>query len=179
MMRMRWIVMVAAAGSLAGCGGKEVVGEWTTDPVFTVEAVELTQATDAGVAGDVRVVVDNPNTVALPLTEATYELRLNGATYRGRTSPNATAPAQRQITLRLPAAVRGEPGDRYQVSGTIHYKPPGQLREAVTDMGWPLPSASFKGQGQVTGQPRRLTLQTRVPTEPPADGPADQPADAE
>jgi hypothetical protein len=163
--------LVLAAAMLVGCGSEnKLAPSWVNDPQVSVDAVELTGRSDLGAAMQVVVTLTNPNEDALPLVGASYKVAINGAIYQTRTNPNAELPGSGQVTVRLPAAIRGMPEDGYTVNGTIRYKPPGQLREVMTDLGVPLPSVSFTGSGRLTGDPEHRDVPLRGdPIEPQPD----------
>ena len=163
-------------GLLGGCSTQsEFLPKWVVAPKLTVDGVERVAVSDAGASMSIVLTATNENEVALPLVHATYRLEVDGRVYSTDTIPNATAPAGRSVTFRLPASLAGAPGETYRVSGTIRYKPPGQLREAITDMGLPLPSATFNGAGDIVGSGTQVAIPVNPePTPEPTD---DQPAE--
>lgn len=157
------IALVLAA---AGCQRDATLIKWAEPPNVSVASVEVTAVSDEGASSEIELELQSGAEVALPLTFARYTLTMNGLTYQGGTEPNAVLPAGRSLTIRLPAAVDGDPGDRYSVRGTVEYEPPGQIRKVFTDIGIPLPSVGFSGEGELSGAPRRVQDEPAPPTDP-------------
>jgi len=166
---------VLLAGFLTGCGDKLIVAT----PVVTLDGVEIVDRTSEGARALIHLTVANDGDVPLPLTDAGYTLTLANATYSGGTNPNATLPAKGSQAITLPAAVTGSPaevpnGCSYTLSGSIHYEPPGQIRQVLTDMGVPLPSVSFNGNGNTTGSPtERAAIEDKPAPQTEAERSAD------
>jgi hypothetical protein len=110
---------------------------------------------------------------------AQYRVRLGEVEYKGDTHPNATIPAHGSQRLTLPFAVSGRPGDAYRVTGSITYRPPGEIRQLLTDIGIPLPWITINATGQVTGEPERREY-AAPPDQPEPDAePESGPSDAQ
>jgi len=165
---------VAAAG---GC--QTTTGSWTLglvqSPSAAVQSVELTEVSEAGAAAHVVVELTNPNDVPLPLPIANYRVRLGETDYKGDSHPNATIPANGSQRIALPFAVSGQPGGKYRVTGSITYRPPGEIRQLLTDIGIPLPWITLNASGDVTGDPERREY-AAPPAEPESEP---EPTDAE
>lgn len=180
--------VLALVAAMAGCQREATLIKWVESPEVGVATVEVVAVSDEGAASEIELAMQSNAEVALPLTMARYTLTMNGRQYRGATEPQAVLPAGRSLTIRLPAAVAGAPGDRYTVRGSIEYRPPGQLRKVFTDVGIPLPAVVFSGEGKLTGSPRRVEDAPAPPTqtgEKPGSeearelaGPEEPPADA-
>jgi len=150
---------------LVGCGSDNTIApNWVDAPKFTVDAVELEQVSDAGSALRVVLTVTNPNDDPVPLVDTTYTLTVDGTRYTTTTNPNAEAPALRSVTFALPAVIVGSATGSYAVEGSITYKPLGQLREVLTDIGIPLPTTRFSGAGDVTDKSTRVSVPGPGPT---------------
>ncbi len=158
--------LVLAIAALGGCDAQSWTFVLLQTPEAKVQAVELTEISDAGAAADVVIDLTNPNEdVALPLPMARYTVTLGSLTYSSDVHPNATLPAGGTQRITLPAAVAGNPGDTYKVTGTISYIPPGEIRRLLTDMGVPLPWTTFNATGQITGDPARRGYIAPTPDE--------------
>jgi hypothetical protein len=155
--------VIACAAVAGGCQRDTTLINWAEAPDVSVTGVELVSLSDEGASAAIELDLNSGAEVALPLTLARYTVELNGQQYRGDVEPNAVLPAGRSLTVRLPAAVSGAPGDRYSVRGRVEYEPPGQVRKVLTDLGVPLPSTGFSGEGELAGEPRRVE---DVPTRP-------------
>ncbi|MHB1157873.1 MAG: hypothetical protein ACYC26_13680 [Phycisphaerales bacterium] len=163
---------------LTGCGDKLLVAT----PTVTLDGVEIVDRTPEGARALIHLTLTNDGDVPLPLTDANYSLTLANATYSGGTNPNATLPAKGSQSITLPAAVAGSPADvpngcSYTLSGSLHYEPPGQIRQVLTDIGVPLPSVGFNGNGNTTGSPQVRPVLENKPA-PGSESPAPQ-AEAE
>ena len=123
-------------------------------PVTSILSVALSEQTDAGVRVEVVIELVNENDVPLPLITSNYRISVGSAgSFAFIDQTNCTVPAHGTQTLTLPAAfahgganLHGAP---YDVSGAISFKPPGEVREVMTESGIPLPRSSFAGKGKL------------------------------
>lgn len=169
-------LLALAAIPLAGCQRNTTLVKWANPPSVGVATVEVVAVSDEGASASIQLAVQSNSEVALPLTFARYTLEMGGRRYEGATEPNVVVPAGRALAFRLPAAVEGDPGDRFTVRGSLEYEPPGQIRKVFTDVGIPLPTVGFRGEGRLTGEPTRVAdVPTPAPTPDPTDG-DDRPA---
>lgn len=134
------------------------------EPRANVIEVSLVDQTAQGARVEVVIELLNPNAAPLPLLKADYSVRVAGVepfvssaqpnrTLPGRTAARGPDPAPtpgRQL-LRLAAAfaTQGQElrGASFQVSGTVTYEPPGEIRKMLTDSGVPLPAVPFTASG--------------------------------
>ena len=127
---------------------------WSVEqPRARVTEVALEDQSDHGARILVSVALSNPNDVALPLVNAGYTMRVNGAseaTYADL--PNRTLPALGQQIVTLPVGLSlgsgtSPRGASYLVHGSGTYEPPGEIRKLLTEARVPLPSTSFSASG--------------------------------
>lgn len=150
-----WVLLLAVVP--VGCGPIKAprLPERVIAPTTDVLRVDLTAASDAAASYDVLVTFVNPNLFELPMTHAAYVLTVNGHSYTADAVPNATIPAQGQVDVKLPAVIAAPGlaalGQPFEVKGTVTMQPPGQLRNLFYEMGIPMPTVDFAGQGTVTG----------------------------
>lgn len=146
------IAIVCLAAVLGGCSSN--LRQVTT----RVDSVRIDDQTDQGVRVLVTVVAENPNDTPLPIVKARYEVSLTGGAGGGGAFaftelPKATLPAHGTQMITLPAAFALNGGDAvgtsYEVAGQLTYEPPGEIRKLLTEYNVPLPTASFKDEGQL------------------------------
>ncbi len=122
-----------------------------SSPSAKVTDVVVEERTSQGTRLVVIVELTNPNATALPLPKADYEVSVDGAgSFSFQVIPDATLPGKGVQTIRFPAALAGGrslAGRSYNVSGSIFYEPPGEVRRLLTEYRVPLPSAGFSKSG--------------------------------
>ncbi len=142
------LAMVCLTAVLGGCSSK------LHQVTARVDSVRIDQQTDQGVRVLVTVVAENPNDTPLPVVRTRYSVSLaGGGEFAFTELPKATLPANGTQTITLPAAfaLNGADavGTSYKVVGQLTYEPPGEIRKLLTEYNVPLPSASFKDEGQL------------------------------
>lgn len=124
--------------------------EFTSSPAVNLTGVESATVGPDGLRLVLAVEVENPNNHDLPLTNASYTIQFADLTHAGQVSPNTTLPANRPMTIYLPAAFPGtyEPGSAFSgsVSGSLEYHPTGNFRLLLNELNIPLPTTSFRGE---------------------------------
>jgi len=171
---LRNILWLLIAVSLlpVGCGPLKPprLPEPITAPTTDVLRVDLVETSAAAGQYDILVTLINPNDFELPMPHASYQLTVAGHTYSGDAVPNATMPAQGQVNMKLPAVIHSgdlQLGQPFEVTGTAKMNPPGQIRMLMYELGIPMPTVNFSGQGTVTGPAGGVT----APAENPAENP--------
>lgn len=150
----KWICLIAVlAGSLAGCRAD---GEALQQPVSSVSDVWIEDQTPRGVRLMIRVDVENPNDIPLPVTKADYALTVKDlGTFEFADQPPVALPPRGKQTIELAAAFgdgeRPVAGHAYKVSGDVTYEPPGEIRKLLTEYRVPLPSTPFSKRGHLAG----------------------------
>ena len=152
------------------CGGCAWYNSVPT-PVATVKSAAL--ANQVGEASRVEVLLElaNESATPLPLVQCDYTISVAGVgsftfsdkpnrTLPGRPrDPGATTPGAvgaagdgTQLLI-LPAAFaaagQSVKGAAYQVTGSVTYDPPGEMRKLLTESYIPLPAAQFSGGGTI------------------------------
>ena len=157
MNKRAWVtfILLTVAG---GCGPFKAphLPKVVHTPDAVITAVRLVDAGDRAARFDVDVTLSNPNDFPLPLTHAKYELKIAGLAYATDVLPKTTLPAAGEITVTLPAVLRGDApptNGQYQATGRIELTPGGQVRRLFYDIGFPKPKARFTGEGVVSNQP--------------------------
>lgn len=155
-MMLRITVLGAAAVMVGGCGLVKLpsLPEPVDPPAAEVEAVRLVESSEEASRYQLLLTLRNRNRFALPMTDASYRLRVGRADYRGDIPPNATIPARGEIRLALPAVLVGPamdgPGEGvYATAGSIELMPPGQIRQVMYEIGVPPLRVPFRGRGSV------------------------------
>jgi hypothetical protein len=136
---------------LIGCNIQQFVTVPAT-PVAEVKDVAIASQSSDGTTVRITVELRNPGDLALPLPEASYTLAIDGqSSYSFRDRPNRTLPAGGTQTVDLIAAVPVQVAAAagYQVTGTIRYEPPGEIRTILTESYVPLPGSSFSSRGNL------------------------------
>jgi len=137
-------------GTLTGC-----LSVGAERPAARFGALDIDQQTGEGARVLLTVEVDNPNDFDLELTEATYKINVEGVaafSFDGVVPDKALPPeGTQQITFPAALGAGGRPlqGRSYNVSGSLTYEPPGELRAILTESGFPLPSVPFSGSGRL------------------------------
>lgn len=139
------LMLAALMLGIVGCAGG---GEPTVD----VQRAVVADRTVEGARVEVTLQIDNPTDHALPVRAVDYRITVAEAgTFAMTDQPAIALPPNGQQTLILPAAfANGDTdwvGRRVDVTGSLHYQPPGQIRELLTEYRFPLPSASFSATG--------------------------------
>lgn len=103
---------------------------------------------------DFTVHADNEASVALPLREVRYSLRLDDErVFDGFRSPEVTVPAEGSIEFMLPVALRfdEEPSGLrpYRLSATVTYLAPGPLAETLFESEFRRPTVTVRDEGQI------------------------------
>lgn len=141
---------VLGCALLAGCSGLQ-------RPTSQVGSAAITDASEQGARVVIPVVLRNPNDTPLPIRETRYTIGIAGhEPFEFTDKTVATMPAQGVQTLRLPAAfatfgdgAEALAGRSYTIRGSVVYQPPGEIRQLLTDSGFPLPSVGFSGSGEL------------------------------
>ncbi len=118
-------------------------------PETEVARVDLVERSNEASRYFVTVILKNPNDYPLPLTHASYSLKVAGGMYAGDTVPNATLPANGTVSVQFSAAVPGGGEGAYDTSGSIQIVPPGKIRELMYELGVPIPRVGFSGTGNI------------------------------
>ncbi|MBI1370235.1 MAG: hypothetical protein GC162_16495 [Planctomycetes bacterium] len=147
------LIAVLAAMTLTGCGPIKMprMPVPVQDPTTDIASVNLVDASEKAGKYDITITLVNPNNFELPMTFATYSLTVGERTYEGSAIPNTTLPALSQIQFTVPAVLEGPAaaGQNFTAEGTITLNPPGQIRQLIYELGIPMPTAHFDGQGTV------------------------------
>lgn len=143
---------IAVAGvvcvlGLWGCAGERTVQK----PVVRVEAVELERQTEEGVRVGVKLELENPNDVALPLTGVFYRVEVGGKAFAFGDRTDRTLPAGGRQRLVVAAALGGSWENVWRetvhVSGWVRYEPPGWWWRLLSESGVPHPAVGFEYRG--------------------------------
>jgi hypothetical protein len=157
-----------------------------------VQSADVTERTDDGIVVTFTMLADNPNSVPLPLRDASYSVTLNGKpVFSGIRSAQATVRRFGTQTFTLPAAVpmaKDAAGGMqpYVLHGSVKYLVAGALAETLFDIHVRRPSTDFRGSGivdlstvkapaerEITGPgPKRSA---KPPATPPTDSPGPSP----
>ncbi len=130
-------------------------------PTARVTGARVLAETDEGARVVVILELQNPNTVPLPLPEASYRVVVDGVgTYAFDDLPVRVIPPGGTQTVTLPAAVAATTDDglpaampdtvagrRWRIRGTLTYRPDNGIRRFLTETGIPLPTVAFAGRG--------------------------------
>ena len=148
------VLLVGAA--LVGCNTfTEGVVQRPTGEVLGVRIVEQTAD---GVRVEATLEVTNPNPVELPIEDASVSFTLaDGKRFVSQVAPAVSLPpggAQRfTVAAAVPKNRSGDTmiGSPYRLRTTLHYRPPGELRDILTESGVGLPSITIGGDGKLGG----------------------------
>ena len=158
MMGMKWLSMLFLV--LAGCVHVDPIeGKVSGPPTFKVLGVRVAEQTDDGARLLILLEATNNNDDPIGLLDCEYTLTMGGGGAGGgrmqrgfAASVHQTLPARSVQLIGLPAAMPWQAeavGAAFVASGSIVYDPPGNLRQFLTESSVPLPSASFRGEGDV------------------------------
>lgn len=148
----KWICLIAvSAALLSGC---QVSDDNLQRPTSSVSDVWLEEQTPRGVRLMVRVEVDNPNDIPLPVTKTDFSLTVKDVgTFEFADQPPVALPPNGTQTIELAAAFgngeRPTAGHAYTVRGDVTYEPPGEIRKLLTEYRVPLPSTPFSKRGHL------------------------------
>jgi len=173
------ILIALVSLPLAACTG-------ISTPKLTIVDVHQDEHEPTGRRMIIVVKAENLSDVQLPLRDATYSVRLDGKqVFEGERSPESTLRKWGVQELRFPVALppdRWPTADtpvRYEISGSLVYLPPGKFNEILYDYHLLRPTASFRGNGQVSlhgpssptpAAPEAPTPTAAVPTSDPVAG---------
>jgi len=147
----RLIACVWATMLLAGCGVPQMFQ--IEVPTTRVNGASVTATSDEGTQVTVFVQVRNPNMAALPLLGAHYTFNVDGRVVTYADEVHRTLPSAGIQIVALPVAMPSDGaelgGRRFDISGSITYKPPGQLRKLLSESRIPLPTIAFAGSGTI------------------------------
>lgn len=123
--------------------------------VDNVQVTLLEQGAD-GARFSVAVTLTNTNKFDMVMPLAGCTLHIDGfEPYEFESIPPAALIADDTQTIVLYAAVATNGADAqgrpFRVSGYFKYRPPGEIKAVIHEIGMPLPSANFKTQGRVQG----------------------------
>jgi len=157
MKTLGWLLVLCFALTGMSCATKKQPDPklWNIiKPDTRVLAVDVVEQTDAGFRVVATVELTNENRVALPLVETRYEITVGQAGTLSLVQPaGRTLPAHGKQTLTLPASFAwngpAPAGAPWTVKGRVSYRPPGELRQVMTETNIPLPWADFQEQGQL------------------------------
>lgn len=139
---MRSLLLLVSLLLLGGC--------ITHRPEARVLDAALVEESPDGSRVEFVVEIDNPRDVGYPILDARYTVDVEGAGPFSFTAyPVEALPAEGTQRLLLAGAFdrTGLAGRRWRVNGSLTYQPGGNLRAVGTDLGIPLPSVAFNGEG--------------------------------
>lgn len=152
------------------CGG---CAWYNSVPTPAASVKSATLANQAGDASRVEVLLElaNESPAPLPLVQCDYTISVAGVgSFSFSDKPNRTLPGKPRDPgattpgavgaagdgtqrLTLPAAFsaggQSVKGAAYQVTGSVTYDPPGEMRKLLTESYIPLPSIPFSGSGTI------------------------------
>jgi hypothetical protein len=150
MFKPAFALIALASLPLAACTG-------VSSPKLTIVDVHQDEHEPTGRRMIIVVKAENLADVQLPLRDAVYSVRLDGKqVFEGQRSPESTLRKWGVQELRFPVALppdRWPTADtpvRYEISGSLVYLPPGKFNEILYDYHLLRPTASFRGNGQVS-----------------------------
>ena len=149
---MRYTILILVALVATGCSPPKIDLNVLKRPSAKVTHVTIVEQTDQGAQVEVTVELRNPNSVPLPLVASQYTVTVDQiAPFSLHDEVHMTLPAggRQTVTIHAAFAAGGDNlrGRACTVTGTITYRPPGQLRKVLTESYVPLPSVTFRGQG--------------------------------
>jgi hypothetical protein len=124
------------------------------DPTIQVQGLSIVDRSAQGASVEATVQLHNSNDVPLPLVRRSYTITIEGfEPFSISDEVHRTLPARGYQLVKLPAAFALDGGDlagrAWRLEGSITYRPPGQIREVLTESYVPLPSVSFSDDGSV------------------------------
>ncbi len=150
------LLSILAGLPLTGCTTSIV------SPTASVTSIALVEQSADAAKVMVTVELKSDNAVPLPLVECDYRVSLEGfGTFSFKDLPNKSIPARRtdinagpatqMVTLLAVFATQGREvkGADCQVSGTVMYEPPGEIRKIMTDSAVPRPTVGFSGEARL------------------------------
>lgn len=147
----RLIACVWATMLLTGCGVPQMFQ--IEAPTTRVNGASVTATSDEGTQVTVFVQVRNPNMAPLPLLRIHYTLNVDGRVVTYADEVHRTLPSAGIQIVALPVAMPSDGaefgGRQFDISGSITYKPPGQLRKLLSESRIPLPTIAFAGSGTI------------------------------
>jgi hypothetical protein len=119
--------------------------------------VRLTRQTAEGARVESVVRITNPNDVELAIDSATIRMNVRGVdAFISETEPAIALPPNASQTFTVAAAfprdsgVASLEGAAYRLSTTVHFVPPGEIREILTESGVPLPFLTVSRSGRLS-----------------------------
>jgi len=146
---VRTLLSLAAAAALAGCSSVK-------PPNLKVVSAQMTERTEHGAVVEFVLEADNPNDLALPLTDVTYSLDVDGVpVFAGTRTAEATVRRYGRQLVTIPAVITATPAQplppvaRYSIRGELVYEVPGDFTRTLFDIEIRRPTATFEGEGTV------------------------------
>jgi len=122
-------------------------------PTTQVRRVSVTQESEEGSQVTAFIAVRNPNKAPLPLVRIQYTIDVGGKMISYQDEVHRTLPSDGIQVVVLPVAFATDGssigGRRFDISGSITYRPPGQFRKLLTESKVPLPTVPFAGSGRI------------------------------
>ncbi len=150
-MMLRALAGVLVTLPLTGCGVPQMFQ--IEAPKTKVGGVSVTGKSGDGTQVTAFVELRNPNKAALPLLRTRYTLSVDGQVVSYADEVHRTLPSAGMQIVELPVAFPGDGsglgGRRFDINGSITYKPPGQFRKLLTESRIPLPTVTFAGSGTI------------------------------
>ncbi|MEM6552247.1 MAG: hypothetical protein AAF750_08985 [Planctomycetota bacterium] len=117
-------------------------------PSATVTGAYVTATGPDAASVNIVLALENPQAVELPVRFGDLRLRTGaGTTPTIETRPHVTMPPKGIATVTLQGVAKhngqGLVGQPLTVTGSLTYEPPGELRQMLTDTGFPLPDIGF------------------------------------
>lgn len=98
-LRLRLLAVAVVAGAAVGCSAVQT-------PTATVRNAQLGNVTSDGVTLNLDMLVNNPNPVEIPLSDADYTLALSGTkVLDGTVSPKGSLPANGSLPVSVPVKI--------------------------------------------------------------------------
>jgi hypothetical protein len=153
----QFIALLALA--LLLCVGGCSINGGIESPVAEVVSAKVVQQTGDGVRVEVTVLLTQSNKVPLPLPKASADITVgNNGSREIKDDPHRTLPVGGDqgtgkqlvvLPIAFPASAGVAPGASYNISGSITFEPPGEVRRVLTESGVPLPTAGFSKSGRL------------------------------
>lgn len=148
-MRPILIVLALAPAFLAGCSTY-------APPTLEFAQPRLVDESPDGFVLAFELDATNANEVELPLRDVRYTVALDGRTYRGVRSGEASLRRLGTQRLVIPAAFPLSEGQarpagpvRYRVEGELRYVTPGEIAQILFDTGVRRPTVTFRHEGTI------------------------------